>query len=198
MTTIRDPSAPPPVEGEFRKLDKAVTRRRLVVLLGASALVLTAANLAASVYLFRATSELRAIDTRLRDLAGLEKRLKGSLDVVNIGIQSQLGALDRDMHDKITELEDAVGGLQRQLEGPPVAAAGQPEPLPEPEVATTSATPPEPVDEAVAAEAAPDVPVADIQPPKRRKPSSPPVSRVGSSYQRIESADGKVYYRRVH
>jgi len=198
MTTIRDPSAAPPVEGEFRKLDKGVTRRRLVVLLGATALVLTAANLTAAVYLLRATSELRAIDTRLQDLAGLEKRLKGSLDVVNTGIQSQLGILDRDMHDKMTELEDAVGGLQRQLEGPPVAAAAQPEPLPEPEITTTSATPPEPADDAVAAEAADDVPVADIQPPKRRKPSPPPVSRVGSSYQRIESADGKVYYRRVH
>jgi hypothetical protein len=192
MTTISAPGAPPPVQGEFRKLDKAVAGRRFLVALGISALALTALNLTAAVYLLRATSQLRAMDTRMQDLAGLEKRLKSSLEIVNTGIQSQVETLNRDVHDQITELEDGVGELQRQLDHARVATAA----LPEPEVtAPTTVSVADPMPD-VAEEA--DVPVADIAPPKRRKRAEPPVSKVGSSYQRTESPDGKVYYRRVH
>ena len=189
MTTIRDPQAPT-VKGEFRKVDNATAGRRLSVLIAASAVVLSAINLTASAYLWRSTNELRAIDERLRDIAGLEKRLKGSLDVINSGIQARLDNLDREMHNKITSVEDEVGKLQQVLVVPHGKVVSQPERLPlisepwSPELA-----------EPTIAEAA-NEPVLPASEPVRRK-QTPPVSKVESAYQRTESPDGKVYYRRV-
>ena len=130
MTTIRDPLVPK-VEGEvrkdeFRKLDKVMTGRRLVVLLGVSALVLTAANLVASTYLLGTVRELRALDAKLEDMAGLEKRIKASLDVVNTGFQAKLDDLDRSIYDQITVLEDGVGQIHRRLDQQAVGAAALP------------------------------------------------------------------------
>lgn len=189
MTTIRDPELPI-VVGEFRKVDSATAGRRLVVLIAASALLLSAINLTASVYLWRSTNELRAIDGRLQDLAGLEKRLKGSLDTINSGIQSRLDNLNHDMHNKITSVENEIGKLQQdsimtrdEVVGPaePPSLISEPwSPMPEnPTLAEAASEPVPPAGE-----------------PVRRK-STPPVSKVGSAYQRTESADGKVYYRRV-
>jgi hypothetical protein len=210
MTVIRDPGVPE-VKGEarkdeFRALDKAMTGRRLVVILGVSALALTGVNLAASVYLLGAIGELRAIDKRLEDLAGLEKRLKASLDLVNVGIQAQVERLDGDVHDRVTGLEDGLGQLMQRLDQP---VSAQAMPFPEtatdmsdaaspPELLPDAAEPPAPAEEAAAAEEpAADLPVAAIEPPKPRKAAKPPASKVGSAYQRIETPDGKVYYRRV-
>src|SRR5262245_16496623 len=100
MTTIRNPRIPMvEVEArgqEPRKLDKATTGRRLLVALGISALVLTAANLVASAYLLKTVSDLNALDTRLQDMAGMEKRIRASLDVTNTGFQSKLDEVGRD------------------------------------------------------------------------------------------------------
>ena len=205
MTTIRDPLIPK-VEGEvrrdeFRKLDRVMTGRRLVVLLGVSALVLTAVNLVASTYLLRTMSELRSLDAKLEDMAGLEKRFKASLDIVNTGFQSKLDDLDRGLHDQITELEDGVGEIHRRLDQSPLTAAASPEPSPAPEPTIVAA----PFSEPSADEVDPagpvanaDLPVAAIEPPKPRKPARPPMSKVGSQYERIATPDGKVYYRRIH
>ncbi len=213
MTTIQNPAVPL-VKGEARasevrkddikRLDKAKTGRRLAVLLGASALVLTLVNLVAAVYLMNAIGELRSIDHRLEDLAGLEKRLKTSLDTVNTGIQAQVETLDFDMRSGIMELENEVGRLAARLDQVPSTAAIDP-PLPDtadldptaaalPEL-STDATEAPPLEEPQAEVAEPETPVAAIKPKPRK--SKPPASKVGSSYQRIESADGKVYYRRV-
>jgi hypothetical protein len=215
MTTIRDPGVPA-VEGEargheLRKLDKATTGRRLVIVLGVSALVLTVANLVASGYLLQTVSNLRALDQRLQDMAGMEKRIKASLEVANTGFQSKLDELGVNLQDQITGLEDGVGQVQRRLDQQASTAAALPEPAPQP---TTVHAPPSEaaIDEAEASAAATqgsaaavaeapapaDEPVAAIDPPKPRKPSAPPVSKVQSAYQRIESPDGKVYYRRIH
>lgn len=189
MTTIRDPQVPT-VKGEFRTVDNATAGRRLSVLIAASAVVLSAINLTASVYLWRSTNELRAIDERLRDIAGLEKRLKGSLDVINSGIQARLDNLDREMHNKITSVEDEVGKLQQVLVVPHSKVVSQPEPP------SLISEPWSPVPEEPTIAEAANEPVLPAPEPARRK-ATPPVSKVESAYQRTESADGKVYYRRV-
>ena len=74
------------------------------------------ANFVASSYLLRTVSDLRALDARLQDMAGMEKRIRGSLDVLNTGFQSKLDDLGREVHDQITELEDGVGQLHRRLD----------------------------------------------------------------------------------
>lgn len=208
MTTIREIGVPR-VEGEVRgpehpKIDKLTTGRRLVAALGIAALALTIANFVASAYLLRTVKELKALDARLEDMAGMEKRIRASLDVLNTGFQSKLDDLGREVHDQITELEDGVGQLHQSLVSQPNTASAL-EPAIEPEI--PSALPPaEPaVEETQAAapdgrqeSAADDTPVAAVEaPPKPRKPKAPPASRVGSAYQRIETPDGKVYYRRV-
>lgn len=199
MTTIRDAGVPN-VEGEasasdLPKPDKARTGRRLVVVLGVSALALTGVNFAASAYLLSIVGELRAAETRLQDLAGLEKRLKASLEVVNTGIQTRLETLDADFHNKITELENGVGAIQEDLKSHPGETSLAQDRVLEPDIAAAS--------DLIASELQPDsepaaeIPVAAMDPPKSRKQTKPPKSKVGSAYQRIESADGKVYYRRV-
>ena len=210
MTTIRDPLVPK-VEGEvrkdeFRKLDKVMTGRRLVVLLGVSALVLTAANLVASTYLLGTVREFRALDAKLEDMAGLEKRIKASLDVVNTGFQAKLDDLDRSIYDQITVLEDGVGQIHRRLDQQAVGAAALPEPAQAPEPTIVAAPPSGPAaEESVPGEADAagpvadsDLPVASTERPKPRKPAPRPVSKVGSAYERIATPDGKVYYRRIH
>lgn len=200
MTAIRDPAVPT-VQGETRdngaqKFDRVTSGRRLVVLLGFSALVLTIANLAASAYLLSAIGELRAVDARLQDLNGLEKRLKSSLDVVNTGIQTRLDTLDRTVHDRVAEVDDGIGQIQHRLDQPRADPA-----LPELE---TTADAVQPAADVAAAESLPepaedtaetaDAAVSSIKP---RRTAKPPASKVGSAYQRTETADGKVYYRRL-
>jgi hypothetical protein len=210
MTTIRDIGVPR-VEGETRdsgqqKLDKARTGRRFVVALGISALVLTVGNFVASSYLLRTVKDLRALDARLQDMAGMEKRIRASLDVLNTGFQTKLDDLGREVHDQIIELEDGVGKLHQRLDQQTSTAAAFPEPAIEPEASPATLPPAEPAsDEAKASApagkddaAADDTPVAAVEAPKPRKPKPAPVSRVGSAYQRIETPDGKVYYRRIH
>jgi hypothetical protein len=191
MTTISDYPAQPRPRNPATEPDRGTFRRRLETFFCVTAAGLTALNLMAAFYLLQAVGEARSLDARLADMAGLEKRLKANLDLVNQGLQTRLENLDRDMHYRVSELSEAVGNVQK-LSMPREKEA----------VAFALAAPPLTTEAALApAENAVDAgeeaaPVEPIQRPKKPKRAAP-VSTVATSYQRIESPDGKVTYRRV-
>lgn len=186
MTTIRDTSAPP-VEGEFRQRGNKGTAGKLPAILGVSALVLTAANLTASIYLYRATNDVRGVEKRLEVLAAFEKRIIERLDLVDTGMQNRVHELNSDIDMRLGLVNEAMAdfdrGLSRLRSEIGLGTVSLQSDLPVEAVVPLS----EP-----AAEEEPSVIAAD--PPPRRKSAPKPVS---PAYQRIELPDGKVTYRKV-
>ena len=188
MTTIVDSSTPRIDEPRVVVKPRTYVTPALLILLAAG--TLTFLNLAAAVYTYRSTGNLIAIEKRLGELKAFEDRVAGQLDRMNAGIQARLEMLQSDFRGEIGGLRDETSRLTippsasseagansqndaLQSEAPPI----EPEPLLEPVPAE--------VQESVAEDASP--------PPKRtaRANEKPP------AYERIQSQDGKVYYRKV-
>lgn len=188
MTIIRDTSVPP-VEGDFRQRGNKSTRGKLPAILGVSALVLTSVNLMASIYLYRATNDVRSVEKRLEVLAAFEKRIIERLDLVDTGMQNRVHELNSDIDMRLGLVNEAMAdfdrGLSRLRSEIGLASASVQPDQPEETVVPVPET---------AAEEAPAVIMAE---PPRRKKASPPVSGVNSAYQRIEMPGGKVTYRKV-
>ena len=66
-------------------------------------LVIAALNVVASVNLYRSTMEMRAIDQRLSELAAFEKRLVQKIDGMNNGIQSQFDRVNDQIQARFKE-----------------------------------------------------------------------------------------------
>ncbi|MEO5321777.1 hypothetical protein PV773_00490 [Mesorhizobium sp. CC13] len=185
MTTIIDPEVPS-IGAADAMLDSETSTSRFIVFAGVVAVVMTLLNLAATVYFFRSMGELRAAEQQLERLADFEARIIAKIDQLNTGVQSRFEDLDGDLQGHFNDLIDRVGKLER-TPGNATAMAPSPEPVPTemaPQVAPLEETPPE-------LEAATD-PVAAPRPPRRASMPSP-----SAAYQRLETAEGKVYYRKV-
>ena len=186
MTTILDVSTPridePRVVGS-----KSVLVTPALMLTTAAAL-LTFFNVAAAVYTYRSTSNLIEIEMRLGDLKAFEDRVAGQLDTMNNGIQRRLEMLQSEFQGQLGGLRDETSRLvmpsptsdETAIDIETGTVELDPAPVPEME-----AEPPEVVE----AEA------TEIAPPKR-KASPQPVLK-SSAYERIQSKDGKVYYRKM-
>jgi hypothetical protein len=199
MTTIRNPAAPA-IDGEVRHPNERQRKERrygwLVASICASALAVTMMNVLTSVYLYRAGGEIRAVERKLAELSEFEKRIKDRLDLVNTGVQSKFDNLNQDFQARLGTISSDI----RQLERVSAAIeARQQEALYASGVvgvdaqSTLSVSEPEPED--FQAESEPVAPADDKAPAKRQVKSPPTIS---PSYKRIETADGKVYYRKVH
>lgn len=177
--------AVPTIEGEPRNQS---TRRSVgpVALLAATALALSVVNLTSAMYLFRAKSDLAELDARLDELAAFERRLNRKIDSVNNGLQNQFDQLNLSLQGQFYDITDRLDRQDCALKStaelsastsafpplsPPVSAGPSNEPM------TSSAE---------------DLPKASVP----VQPAAPP-PRANLSYQRLESADGKVYYKRI-
>ena len=195
MTTISEPDMPAIDIGnqEQRAIEKPSNPRTIGVVVACGALLLTAINMAAAVYLYRGMSDLRFVEARLEQLGAFEQRIAARLDTVNNGFQSRFEKLDSQLQGNFNEIN---GGIARLGQNVPAAGGEAVSSAAEPSEITTStlAQAPEALDGAIAGE--PSVIEAPQAPRKRTASASPPAP--SSNYQRIEQPDGKVYYRRTN
>lgn len=160
------------------------------VIIGTS--LITLVNIVAAVYLYRGISDMRFLEGRLEQLGTFEQRIGGRLDTVNNGFQSRFEKLD-------SQLQSSFGEINRSI-----ARLEQNQPLARDEIMSSAAEPP-----MVAANAVAEAPVAvdgedATEPsvvdapraPKKRIVATAPAP--SPNYQRIEQADGKVYYRKIN
>ena len=198
MTTISEPDMPAIDIGnqeqrEQRVIEKPSNPRTIGIALASGALLITAINMAAAVYIYRGISDLRFVEARLEQLGAFEQRIAARLDTVNNGFQSRFEKLDSQLQGSFNEIDTSIARLGQNVPvagGEAMSSAAEPS-----EIATsTLAQAPEALDGESASE--PIVIEAPPAPRKRTASASPPAP--SSSYQRIEQPDGKVYYRRIN
>ncbi|CAN7251928.1 hypothetical protein [Aminobacter aminovorans] len=187
MTTIIDSSVPS-IGASDAMLDRETSTSRLIVFAGAAAVVVTALNFAAAVYFYRGIGELRTVERQLEQLSEFEGRIIAKVDKVNTGVQSRFEALDGNLQGRLAEIRERLEKIENQVPSREEASMlPSAEAMPadvEPQVIPLDETPP-------TLEAAAE-PLAT--PPPSRRASMPSPS---AAYQRLENAEGKVYYRKV-
>jgi hypothetical protein len=178
MTVIHDLEAPEVTIDKPRSNDPVKVRNRLVVLLCASAVVLSGVNLIASFRLYSAANQVSELNVQLGQLAAFEKRITDKINLVNVGLQNQFDNLDASVASRFAETGDGIGAVEKQLSriGNAVDPGGQ------------SASGAAPADEGMAS-AGPTM--AEIEPVRAGLPTLSP------AYQRIETPEGKVTYRKI-
>lgn len=184
MTIILDTPTPRIDEPRAVKPQTYITPAVLVLL---AAGTLTFLNLAAAVYTFRSTSNLSAIENRLGELRAFEDRVAGQLDRMNAGIQARLEMLQSDFRGEIGGLRDETTRLATIPVSPSQDLVTTDTEILEIEPQSIS-------DPALQIE---EQPVAEnlTPPPKRTARAS--VAEAPPAYERIQSQEGKVYYRKV-
>jgi hypothetical protein len=197
MTTIRDMTAPV-IDGELRRPGAEVTKKssggRIVSLLCISAMAVTVMNLATAIYLYRANGEISAIGTQLEKLAEFEKRMKERLDLVNTGLQSQFDHLNRDMQGRFSEIYAGISRFERRLDTIEVVETDAQGSVGGGDTAYEDASLISQAEIEPTSEPATALGVAALSPRKR---SAKRAAAASPAYQRSETADGKVYYRKV-
>ncbi len=191
MTTIRDKSAPE-ILGERRHSIADNDGKRIGMLLVGLAVLMTLMNLAAAMYLYRASAKVALVQKQLDEISSFETRLGLKLDLVNTGIQGQFDKLNNILPSRFNEINTGLSTLQRGMApmGADGALAADAEVLPMASSDPVPDNPDESVDPIVDAKASP----ALQKPSLPRKKVAPAPS---SSYQRTETADGLVHYKKV-
>ena len=191
MTTISDPHVPTvsaePIEPQL--LDRDASRSRLAVVVGVGLTLFAVLNATAAIYLYRGINDLRTVEGRLEELGAFEQRIVARLDTVNNGFQSRFEKLDSQLQGSFNEVNGNIARLEQNL---PMAGDADVSSAPEPVVATSTVAEASPATEVAAEPAIADTP----RPPKRRVATAPPAPNPG--YQRTETPDGKVYYRKIN
>ncbi|TPI13088.1 hypothetical protein FJW06_15710 [Mesorhizobium sp. B4-1-3] len=186
MTMISEPDVPAIELGHREAAPGKPSRARMIGVIAVGALLVTAVNVAAAVYLYRGVSDLKAMEARLGELGQFEQRIGARIDTVNNGFQSRFETLDRQLQANFGQINGNIAKLEQ---GRPVAAS---EPAP-------GATEPAMLDSTTVADAsAADESGADpasAQPSFKRKVAPPGPN---PSYQRIQQPDGKVYYKKIN
>ena len=188
MTTITDISSPKIDEPRIIKPKSTVSTPALLLVIAAG--ILTALNVLAAIYTFRSTSNLIAIEGRLSDLKAFEERVASQLDMMNNGIQGRLDALQSDFRGQ-------MGGLHNEVTSLAVPSSTNADAMGDSEDLLPAASP-QPVSE-LAAEVLQEPQVEEVEDsiaPARKTASSKGVEK-SSAYERIQSPNGKVYYRKV-
>ncbi|MER8389206.1 hypothetical protein NKG60_05340 [Mesorhizobium sp. M1428] len=196
MTMISDPDMPAidigpgtqPIEQAVAGKPSNVT---IIGVVAAGALLITAANLTAAIYLFSGINELRSVEGRLEQLGSFEQRIAARLDTVNNGFQSRFEKLDNQLQGSFSQINGSIARIEQNLPLVHDDASSVAEPL----VETTSATA-EPLSDLDGEEATERSIVEAPRPPKKRS-ATPVPPAPSSSYRRIEQPDGKVYYRKI-
>ena len=160
------------------------------VIIGTS--LITLVNIIAAVYLYRGISDMRFLEGRLEQLGTFEQRIGGRLDTVNNGFQSRFEKLDSQLQSSFGEINRSIARLEQNQ---PLARDDVMSSAAEPSMVAANAVAEAPV--AVDGEDAtvPSVVDAPRAPKKRIVATAPAPS---PNYQRIEQADGKVYYRKIN
>jgi hypothetical protein len=189
MTTISDPHVPTIVAEQLEPqlLDRDKSRSRLAVAVSIGLTLFAVLNATAAVFLYRGITDLRIVEGRLEELGTFEQRISARLDTVNNGFQSRFERLDSQLQGRFNEINGNIARLEQNL---PLAgdAASAAEP-----VVTTSTVAEASSNTEVAAE---PTDVDTPRPPKRRIATAPPAPN--PAYQRTETPDGKVYYRKIN
>ncbi|RRI03087.1 hypothetical protein EH240_10965 [Mesorhizobium tamadayense] len=177
MTMISEPDVPAIELGEQEKAPGKPSRARTIAFVAVGAVLVTVVNVTAAVYLYRGVNDLRALEARLSQLGQFEQRIGARIDTVNNGFQSRFETLDRQLQASFGHIN---GNIARLEQGQPVAADVETPRAPEPDFAGTT------VAEADSAGASPAF----------KGKAAPPGPN--PSYQRIQQADGKVYYKKIN
>ncbi|MER8432890.1 hypothetical protein [Mesorhizobium caraganae] len=160
------------------------------VIIGTS--LITLVNIIAAVYLYRGISDMRFLEGRLEQLGTFEQRIGGRLDTVNNGFQSRFEKLDSQLQSSFGEINRSIARLEQNQ---PLARDDVMSSAAEPSMVAANAGAEAPV--AVDGEDATEPSVVDApRAPKKRIVATAPAP--SPNYQRIEQADGKVYYRKIN
>ena len=160
------------------------------VIIGTS--LITLVNVIAAVYLYRGISDMRFLEGRLEQLGTFEQRIGGRLDTVNNGFQSRFEKLDSQLQSSFGEINRSIARLEQNQ---PLARDDVMSSAAEPSMVAANAVAEAPV--AVDGEDATEPSVVDApRAPKKRIVATAPAP--SPNYQRIEQADGKVYYRKIN
>jgi hypothetical protein len=149
-------------------------------------------NLAAAIYLYRASAKFALVEKQLDAISSVEERLRSKLDLVNLGIQSQFDKLNDALPGRFNEINAELKELQRGLAtlGTASTLAADVKSMQAIDLAPTFDDAQAPVDLIIDAEPSPTPQKRSLQ----RKKVAPAPS---SSYQRTETADGLVHYRKI-
>ena len=160
------------------------------VIIGTS--LITLVNIIAAVYLYRGISDMRFLEGRLEQLGTFEQRIGGRLDTVNNGFQSRFEKLDSQLQSSFGEINRSIARLEQNQ---PLAHDDVMSSAAEPSMVAANAVAEAPA--AVDGEDATEPSVVDApSAPKKRIVATAPAP--SPNYQRIEQADGKVYYRKIN
>ncbi|WP_192257764.1 hypothetical protein [Mesorhizobium caraganae] len=160
------------------------------VIIGTS--LITLVNIIAAVYLYRGISDMRFLEGRLEQLGTFEQRIGGRLDTVNNGFQSRFEKLDSQLQSSFGEINRSIARLEQNQ---PLARDDVMSSAAEPSMVAANAVAEASV--AVDGEDATEPSVVDApRAPKKRIVATAPAP--SPNYQRIEQADGKVYYRKIN
>ncbi|RWP92711.1 MAG: hypothetical protein EOR12_04065 [Mesorhizobium sp.] len=195
MTMISEPDMPAIDIGNQEQREPVATEKfskakTIGVIVAGGALLITAVNMAAAVYLYRGMSDLRFVEARLEQLGAFEQRIAARLDTVNNGFQSRFEKLDSQLQGSFNEIDAGIARLGQSM---PVAGGEAMPGAEEPSEIATSTLAQAP--EALDGESEPGV--IEAPAPRRRIASASPPAP-SSNYQRIQQPDGKVYYRRIN
>ncbi|MER9139841.1 hypothetical protein NKI20_26950 [Mesorhizobium sp. M0830] len=193
MTTISEPDMPAIDVGNHEQREQDAIERpsktkAIGILIASGALLITAVNMAAAIYLYRGISDLRFVEARLAQLGAFEQRIAARLDTVNNGFQSRFEKLDSQLQGSFNEINGNIARLEQSRPSAGDAGISSAEPG-----VTTSTVAEASSDTEVAAE---PTDVDTPRPPKRRIATAPPAPN--PAYQRTETPDGKVYYRKIN
>ena len=180
MTMISGPEIPAIELGEREKAPGRPNRAVTIGAVMAGAALVTFVNVTAAIYLYRGVNDLRVVEARLEQLGQFEQRIGARIDTVNNGFQSRFETLDRQLQASFGHIN---GNIARLEQGQPAEAEMPRAPEPPAFAGTTVA-------EASAVEN-PAEPDSSF----KRKVSPPGPN---PSYQRIQQADGKVYYKKIN
>ncbi|TSE07300.1 hypothetical protein C1D09_019300 [Mesorhizobium intechi] len=191
MTTISDPHVPTvsaePIEPQL--LGKDASRSRLAVVVGVGLTLFAVLNATAAVYLYRGINDLRTVEGRLEELGAFEQRIVARLDTVNNGFQNRFERLDSQLQGNFNQIN---GNIARLEQNPPSAREDSSTSAAEPVVVTSTLADASSGNSEVAAEPS----AAETPRPLKRKNAAPPGPN--PAYQRTETPDGKVYYRKIN
>ena len=191
MTTISDPHVPTvsaePIEPQL--LGRDASRSRLAVVVGVGLTLFAVLNATAAIYLYRGINDLRTVEGRLEELGAFEQRIVARLDTVNNGFQSRFERLDSQLQGSFNEINGSIARLEQT---PPSVREDSSTSTAGPVVTSTVADASSGNSDVAADPAAVDT----RRPPKRRIAAAPPAPNPG--YQRTETPDGNVYYRKLN
>ena len=120
MTMISEPDVPAIELGHRETVPEKPSRARMIGVIAVGALLVTAVNVTAAVYLYRGVNDLKTIEARLGELGQFEQRIGARIDTVNNGFQSRFETLDRQLQANFGQIN---GSIAKMEQGQPVAAS---------------------------------------------------------------------------